>query len=178
MAITPKSNSPSSDPQPSANQPRRIWTLQRILMLFGGGLVALLVLLFLVGFFWLSRDPQGAGNFIRTLRDLLLIALALHGILITLALVILTLQVANLVNLLQTEIKPLLINLQETLNTAKGSAQFVGENLAAPFIKSRAFLAGAAVFVRDFGGLRRAIRRPNGTASNAAAAPDPMEMPQ
>ncbi|HEX2620324.1 MAG TPA: hypothetical protein VHL11_09260, partial [Phototrophicaceae bacterium] len=74
-------------------------------------------------------------------------------------LVILVIQVAGLVTLLQADIKPLLLNLQETLNMAKGSAQFVGENLASPLIKAGGFFAGASVFLREFGGLRRAIRR-------------------
>lgn len=172
MAITSPS-SESSTPQPAKS--RFNMSFQRVMQLTGGGLVALILLIFGGGFFWLSRDPQSAGNFLRTLRDLFLIVLALQSILITLALVILILQLANLVNLLQTEIKPLLTNLQETLNTAKGSAQFVGENLAAPLIKTGGFLAGASVFIREVGGLRRAVRRPD-SSNMAAVHPDTAEV--
>jgi hypothetical protein len=145
------------------------WTITRVAMIAGGVLGGLVVLLFIISFIFAITDVQGAVEFFSVLRDVFLIILALQAILITLALVILVIQVANLVNLLQTEIKPVLTNLQETLNTAKGSAQFVTESIATPIIKAGGFFAGAGVFLREFGGIRRAIRRnPNGVGSENA----------
>lgn len=146
---------PSSQPQQTENK----WTITRVAMIAGGIFGGIVVLLFIISFIFAITNVQGAVEFFRVVRDVFIIILALQAILITLALVVLVVQVANLVNLLQTEIKPLLSNLQETLNTAKGSAQFVGESLATPIIKASGFLAGAGVFLREVGGIRRAIRR-------------------
>jgi heme/copper-type cytochrome/quinol oxidase subunit 2 len=153
------SQTSSQLPSGQAEQTESKWTVTRVAMIAGAVFGGIVVLLFVISFFFSIANVQGAVEFFRVLRDVFIIILALQAILITVALVVLVIQVANLVNLLQTEIKPLLLNLQETLNTAKGSAQFVGESLATPIIKASGFFAGAGVFLREVGGIRRAIRR-------------------
>lgn len=156
------SQTPPQPPQLPSTQPEkteRKWTISRVAIAAGAVLGGAVVLLFIVSFIMAITNVQGAVDFFRVIRDVFIIILALQAILITLALVVLVIQVANLINLLQTEIKPVLQNLQETLNTAKGSAQFVGESLATPIIKASGFFAGAGVFLREVGGIRRAIRR-------------------
>lgn len=134
-------------------------TLSKVVMLAGGVVALIIVILFIFGIGFAIHDSQSAKAFFGTIRDIFIIILAFQGILITLALVILILQFAGLATLLQQEIKPLLVNIQETLAMAKGSAQFVGENVASPLIKAGGFISGASVFLNEFGGLRRAIRR-------------------
>jgi hypothetical protein len=124
---------------------------------------------FAVGVGLALSDIDRAGEFIRLIRDVFIIVLSMGSILIVIALTVLIIQIASLVNLLQTEIKPLLENLQKTMTTVSGTAKFVGANVAQPLIKAGGFMAGVAVFARELGGIRKALSRSdqNGTASTA-----------
>ena len=88
----------------------------------------------------------------------MLIFLALEGILIVLALAVLIVQVARLINLLQNEVKPVLKNTQETLNTARGTVEFVSDTVTRPVVQASAFFAGASVMTRNLLGIRRALK--------------------
>jgi len=55
-------------------------------------------------------------------------------------------------------VKPVLMTAQETVNTAKGTVEFVGDNAVRPIIRASAFMSGVGVVLRDVGGIRRAIR--------------------
>jgi hypothetical protein len=145
--------------QPPAEPDKKRLPFVRYAMIAGGVVVGIILLLFIISFVFAVANVQGAAEFFSVVRDVLIIVLMLQGILIALALVVLVIQVANLVNLLQSEIKPALNNLQDTLNTVKGSAQFVSESVASPLVKIGGFTAGASVFIRELGGIRRAIRR-------------------
>jgi amino acid permease len=57
------------------------------------------------------------------------------------ALVILIIQLSNLINLLQNEIRPIINSTNETVNTLKGTAKFVSDNLAEPVIKVNQYAA-------------------------------------
>lgn len=132
----------------------------------GGGVFGLIIVLIFAGGLLLAfNDVERAGNFIRVIRDLFIIVLALQSLIIVAALVILILQLAGLINILQTEIKPVLENLQATLNTAKGTIRFVGDNVAGPVVKAGGFFAGLSVFMREIGGIRRAVRHDENGAS-------------
>ena len=58
------------------------------------------------------------------------------------ALVILMIQLAVLINLLQNEIKPILNSTNETVNTLRGTVTFLSDNLAEPVIKLNQYMAG------------------------------------
>jgi amino acid permease len=73
--------------------------------------------------------------------------MALEFLLIGLALVILIIQLANLINLLQNEVKPILESTNETANTLRGTAAFLSQNLTEPVIQLNSYVAA----------LRRAI---------------------
>jgi hypothetical protein len=136
------------------------WTLQRIIVITAAGLGGVIVLLFVIGLlFALFSDVQATAPRIQIIRDVFIIIMSLEFILIIGALAILILQVARIVNLLQSEVKPVLDNAKETVNSAKGTVEFVGNNVSEPVVKTSAFLAGAGVFIREAGGIRRAIRR-------------------
>ena len=72
----------------------------------------------------------------------------------------LTLQVAQLVNLLQNEVLPILENTQDTVKTAQSTVEFMSENITSPVIKASSFVSGAAVLLTNVFGIRRALRRP------------------
>ncbi len=152
--------------QEQETEKKSFWTAQRIAVASGVALLLPLIITFIVGFFG-SRDGagiEGTAAFIQILRDVFIIILAFQSIIIAVALAVLVLQVAGLINLLQNEIKPVLENIQATLNTARGTIRFVGDNVATPVIKAGGFIAGLAVFLREVGGIRRAVRPSSGPA--------------
>lgn len=154
---------PEQAPAPPTAE-KSSWTMQRIVVVIAGGLGGLLAALFVIGLlFALFAEPTATAARFQIVRDVFMILITLQGILIIIALSLLVIQVARLVNLLQTETKPVLANAQEAVNTAKATTQFVSANVTQPIVQASTFMAGARVFLRDAGGIRRAIRRsPNG----------------
>ncbi len=118
------------------------------------GLFALIVILILV----LAPSETTVGR-VAVVRDILMIVIGLEFFLIVLALAVLILQVTRLADLLQNEAKPILQDAKETLHTAKGTAQFVSQNVTRPIIRLTAFMVGVRTFFRELGGIRRAIRK-------------------
>lgn len=84
------------------------------------------------GTIFLLRSDVGTTSHI---RDIFIIFMALESFIIGLALIILIVQLATLINLLQNEIKPILNSTSETVNTLRGTATFLSDNLAEPVIK-------------------------------------------
>lgn len=88
--------------------------------------------------FGLTRNAQVTEN----IRDIFIIFLALESLIIGAALVILIIQLASLINLLNNEIKPILDATNETINTLRGTTEFLGQNLVEPVMKLNSYLAG------------------------------------
>ena len=76
------------------------------------------------------------------IRDVFIIVVALESLVIGVALIVLVIQLASLINLLQNEIRPILKATTETVNTLRGTAEFLGENVVEPVIKLNGYLAG------------------------------------
>jgi len=76
------------------------------------------------------------------IRDIFIIFMALESLLIGVALIILIVQFASLLNLLQNEVRPILDATNETVNHLRGTAEFLGENAVEPVIKLNSYLAG------------------------------------
>ncbi len=64
---------------------------------------------------------------------------------------ILIIQLSTLINLLQNEIRPIIDSTSETVNTLKGTAQFVSNNLTEPVIKMNQLMA----MIKQLFGLRK-----------------------
>jgi hypothetical protein len=75
------------------------------------------------------------------IRDIFIIFMALGFLILGLALVILIVQLATLINLLQNEVKPILDSTNETANTLRGTAIFLSNNLVDPVIKFNEYIA-------------------------------------
>lgn len=133
--------------------------VKRIVIIASAALIGAIVLLFVIALILTLATQGDFAATIRIIRDLVIIFLALEGILIIVSVAVLTLQVAKLVNLLQNEVKPILINTQETVKTAQNTVEFMSENLAEPVIRASGFASGFSVMVRDLFGIRRAVRR-------------------
>src|SRR6266487_1725141 len=86
-----------------------------------GGVIVLALVIAIVG--GLSNS-EGVASMFRILRDFFIIVLALQGILISVALVVLILQLTALINLLRNEIKPIVDETRQTMTTVRGTAQF------------------------------------------------------
>jgi hypothetical protein len=74
-------------------------------------------------------------------RDIFIILVALESLVIGVALVVLLVQLASLINLIQNEVRPILYATSETVNTLRGTAQFLGESVVEPVIKLNGYLA-------------------------------------
>lgn len=134
--------------------------LRRIILIAAAALIGLILLLFLCSvIIAVTTNIEQSSAVIRLIRDLVIIFLALEGILIVLSLAILILQIARLVSLLQTEIKPILENTQQTVKTAQATVEFVSSNLTQPVVRMNGFLAGTSLVLREVFGLRKAIRK-------------------
>jgi flagellar biogenesis protein FliO len=76
------------------------------------------------------------------IRDIFIIVVALESLVIGVALIVLIVQLASLINLLQNEVRPILTATNETVNNLRGTAEFLGENVVEPVIKLNGYLAG------------------------------------
>ena len=103
--------------------------------------VILLVILFLaaIGFavFGLLQDADLTSQ----IRDIFLIFMALESLVIGVALVVLIVQIASLINLLRNEVKPILDSTSEAVNNLRGTTEFLSENLVEPVIKLNGYMA-------------------------------------
>ena len=132
--------------------------IQRYLLIGLGGFIALVVIGLLIALVGGTVDSDGVANFFRILRDFFIVALALLGILMSIALMILVMQVSALVNLIRQEIKPIMAETRETLATVRGTTTFISQNVTQPVIRATAFVAGTRSLVSDLLGMRRNLR--------------------
>jgi NADH:ubiquinone oxidoreductase subunit K len=122
---------PAVDPAIERERRKTVIILSLVGILF-------LALIILGVVFLLTTDGETTGK----IRDIFIIFMALESLLIGVALIVLIVQISRLVNLLQNEIQPMLEATNETINTLRGTTEFLGENLVEPVIKLNTYLAG------------------------------------
>jgi hypothetical protein len=110
---------------------------KRIVTIIIVGVVVILALLGVAIFFLLQPTTPTDR-----IRDVFIIVVALESLVIGVALIILIIQLASLINLLQNEVRPILTATSETVNNLRGTAEFLGENVVEPVIKLNGYLAG------------------------------------
>ncbi len=111
---------------------------KRYIIVFIIILVAILALIVVASIFLLKSENAPLTE---QLRDVFIIFMALELLIIGIALVVLIVQLSSLINLLQNEVRPIINSTNETVNTIKGTARFVSDNLAEPVIKINQLLA-------------------------------------
>jgi hypothetical protein len=121
---------------------RRRWMLAGII----GGIILLLAGIVVAVYFLLQP-----GSPTSTIRDIFIIFMAFESLIIGAALVVLIIQIASLINLLQNEVKPILQSTSETVNTLRGTTEFLSENLVEPVIKLNSSIAGLRRFFELLG---------------------------
>ena len=146
MVEIPPEETIDTEAERAAQARRQKWILAGII----AGILLLLVLV-VVAVIAMSKHPAGTAN----IRDIFIIFLALESLLIGAALVVLIIQMASLINLLQNEVRPILQATNETVNTLRGTSEFLSENLVEPVIKLNSYLAGLRKFFDLFGSSKK-----------------------
>ena len=119
-------------------------------MIYGAIVAVVLILIFLGIGVWLFFNPAAAA----VLRDIFIIYLGLGAFIIILLLIILVvitaylvIKVNDLVQLLDREIKPILLKLQATAGTVQGTTTFISDHAVRPIISTvSTYAATKAIF--------------------------------
>jgi fucose permease len=127
------------DPIAKIPEPSKVNMKQRLLVI--GAIV--LVLALIAGIVLSVISLSGMSD-VQTgkIRDIFIIFMAIEFLIIGVALVVMIIQLAALINLLQNEVKPILNSTNETVSTLKGTAKFLSDNMVEPVIKMNEYLAG------------------------------------
>ncbi len=135
--LTPETTTPSTEQEQKT---------KRIMIAVIAGVVIFLILLVLAIVYLLQP-----GTPTDRIRDVFIIIVAFETLLIGVALIILIVQLASLINLLQNEVRPILNATSETVNNLRGTAEFLGENMVEPVIKLNGYLAGMSRVIELMG---------------------------
>jgi predicted tellurium resistance membrane protein TerC len=119
-------------------EPQELTSEQKKVVFIGILLVGLLVILIAFSLFYLLQPTTDTAR----IRDIFIIFLAIESLLIGLTLVVLMIQLAKLLNLLQNEIRPIVESTNETVSNLRGTTTFLSDNLVEPVIKVNEFTAG------------------------------------
>jgi membrane glycosyltransferase len=140
-----------ASPSPSAAQERK----RRLLFLGGGIAIIVVALAILVGGTMLAiQFPDGA----RSIRDVAIILLAGLSCLISMAMLALLYQTTMLTLMMRDEIKPLLESINETMNTVRGTAVFMSDNIVQPTITVASAFAGVKRVFDSLAGIRSSVK--------------------
>ena len=129
--------SPEIELQPTPEQIAQDQKMKRIMT---GVIIGVVVLIILLGvsIYFLLQPATPTDK----IRDVFIIVVALESLVIGVALIVLVIQLASLINLLQNEVRPILKATNETVNNLRGTAEFLGENMVEPVIKLNGYMAG------------------------------------
>ena len=153
MATPEPTPQPQLTPEQLAAQ-REAERKQRNIIIIAS-IVIFAFLALLIGFAIYLFSSSTPVDQVGRIRDIFLIFMALLSLLIGFALVVLIIQVARLINLLQNEVRPILQSTTETVNNLRGTAEFLGENIVQPVIKLNGYLAGLQRVIELMGIKRR-----------------------
>jgi hypothetical protein len=131
----PAPQEPSAAPADNDSSKKVIWIAVGVLVL---------ILLLVGGIVALALAPEETTA---RVRDIFIIFMALESLVLGAGLVILIVQVATLINMLQHEIKPIIESTNDTVNNLRGTTQFLSNNLVEPVMKMNEYLAGLKKFL-------------------------------
>ena len=117
-------------------------------LIIAGIVIALLIIGIIIGLVILAQE--GNAPIAAQIRDIFIILLALEMFIVGAAVIVLIIQLAILTNLLQNEVKPILTSTTDTVNTLKGTVQFLSENVTEPVIKINESMASIRKLVDLF----------------------------
>jgi hypothetical protein len=134
--MAPETNHTPSPEELVAQREQERQTKRTMIAIVIGGVILLVLLGVAIYFLLQPATPTDK------IRDVFIIVVALESLVIGVALIVLIVQLASLINLLQNEVKPILHATSETVNNLRGTAEFLGENVVEPVIKMNGYLAG------------------------------------
>ncbi|MBI5054120.1 MAG: hypothetical protein HZB52_12775 [Chloroflexi bacterium] len=140
--LPPPASTPAAATQPEPN----LTPEQRRLIILGFLASIVIAALAATAVYFMVQNPAVTT----VIRDIFIIFLAIESMFIGFALVVLMVQMARLTNLLQHEIKPILESTNETINTVRGTAIFVSENIVEPVMKINSYIAALSKFFEFF----------------------------
>ncbi len=145
MSIPNRENVAATPPltQEQISARREALRRQRLIIAAVAAGVVLVLAILVTAIYFLLR-PETAAEDVGRIRDIFIIVVALESLLIGVAMIVLIVQVASLINLVQNEIRPILNATTETVNNLRGTAEFIGENVVGPVIKLNGYLAGVS----------------------------------
>lgn len=134
-------------------------SIQRESLIPIGYVIAGSVVVLLVSVLFIALMVYLANNYADTIlvvRDIFIIALGLMSCLSGIVLILLLIAVIRLVNMLEFELKPILLKTNETLGTIRGTTTFMSENVVRPVATASSYVAGVRRGVATlFGNPRR-----------------------
>ena len=99
-----------------------------------------------------------------TVRDIAIIIIAVQSIVIGVLIAVLIWQIWRLVKVVQTELKPIIEDTKATVNTVRGTAEFVSHNVVEPVIQTNTrvtkWRTTTQALMRDLGFGKRSVARP------------------
>jgi hypothetical protein len=101
------------------------------------GIGVAVVLILIIASFVLMINGGVTG----VVRDILIILLAFESLVLIGLMVVLVIQMMLLVRLMRDEVRPLITSAQETINSARGTTQFVGRKIVTPTASAAANIA-------------------------------------
>lgn len=104
--------------------------------------VAITLLVSVLAIILLVYLANNYAESILVIRDIFIIALGLMSCLTSIVLILLLIAVIRLVNMLEFELKPILLKTNETLGTIRGTTTFMSDNVIRPVTKASSYLAG------------------------------------
>jgi hypothetical protein len=135
MAVIEQQSPARVDPAPTEAPPQSGPNRGLMIGLAVGALVVVALIV------WAVIAMLGNPGTTETLRDVFIIFMALEGLIIGVALVVMIVQLALLTNLLRHEVKPILDSTNEAARTLRGTAEFVSQNMVDPIIRAQSSFA-------------------------------------
>jgi hypothetical protein len=139
-----------------------------------GSVVALALVAGLVAVGVMVIGNPEAHATVEVIRDMFVILVAFEVMVIGVAIVVMAVQIARLVNLLQNEIRPILTSTNETVSTVRGTAIFLSQNVTEPVVRAGGTMAGIRSLFQEIGALGD-LARPESKTDNRKGSASPQD---
>ena len=137
------------------DEPQPLTPSQKRMVIYAIVVGLLFLIVFISTTAYLVTHPVSAA----IIRDIMIIYMGFFMLLNGVVLVILMVQLARLINLLNNEIKPILDSTNETVSNLRGTTTFLANNLTEPVIRLNEYLAGLTTLLESIGIIRKKSRR-------------------
>lgn len=118
---------------------RRSYLVPTIYIVIGVIVLLAVAVLFTVPLAYLANNY---ADTILVIRDIFIIALGLMSCLSGIVLILLLISIIRLINMLEFELKPILLKTNDTLGTIRGTTVFMSENVVRPMATASSYVAG------------------------------------